>query len=96
MRLSTDFACIDSSFGQCLDLLERPLFVGKLVRFEFRVNQLAVDFQFEAAASRGNQCERFDLLFERFEQQVRQTDGFRLVSSHGAVAKFNFHLGASD
>ena len=39
-------------------------FLGKLARFQLGVDQLAIQVQFEATATRGDQLQIGDLLFE--------------------------------
>ena len=48
------------------------------------MEQFAIGANFESAAARGNQRERFDALAE-LENFSRQTDGFRRVVSNDAV-----------
>jgi hypothetical protein len=76
------------SFPQGVD---DPLFIRKLARLELGVDQLSVDGDLEAAASRGDQLQLLDLLLVGGEQFVRQTDGLRLVVSHRAVFEFDVH-----
>jgi hypothetical protein len=61
------------------------LFVWKLAGFQLGIDQVAVDAQLEASASRGDELELFDLLLVGGQQLARQTDGLRLVVSHRAV-----------
>ena|SRR6266446_1513762 len=68
-----------------------PLLVRKLSGFQLRVNQVTVDAELEASAALGNQFELLDLLFVSAQQLARQTDGLRLVVSHGAVLEFHLH-----
>ena len=83
--------CAQSQLNACLALharadgLNGPLFVWKLAGFQLGIDQVAVDAQLEASASRGDELELFDLLFVGGQQLARQTDGLRLVVSHRAV-----------
>jgi hypothetical protein len=58
------------------------------------MNELSIGANFEGAAARRNQSERFDALAE-FEDLGRQTDGLRRVVSNDAVFDryFGFHSG---
>jgi hypothetical protein len=66
------------------------LLVGKLLRLEFGVHEVAVERYFKAAPTRGDKREVLDLLLELRQEIGRQTDGLRFVVSHRAV--FDFHL----
>lgn len=55
------------------------------------INLAAVYREFKATAARWDERHLFDLLLEMRKQPARQTDGLRLVVSHGAVAKVNVH-----
>jgi hypothetical protein len=70
------------------DLVE----IGPVAGIEFGVEELAIGTDFECAAPRGNQGERFDALAE-LENFGRQTDGLRRVVSDDAVFDryFGFH-----
>ena len=73
------------------DRVHSPLFIGKLAALEFRVNQVPVDTQLEAPATRGDQFELLDFLLVSAQQLARQTDGLRLVISHRAIFQFHVH-----
>jgi hypothetical protein len=62
--------------------------------FEFGMEQFSIGANFESAAARGNESERFNALAE-LENFGRQTDGLRRVVSNDAVfdRHFGFHLG---
>jgi hypothetical protein len=62
------------------DLVE----IRPLAGLEFGMEQFAIDANFESAAARWNQRERFNALAE-FEYFGRQTDGLRRVVSNDAV-----------
>ena len=62
------------------------VFIGKLARVEFGINEVAVDAEFETTARRGNQLERFDLLLVTSEQLTGQADRLGLVVSNSAVS----------
>ena len=62
------------------DLVE----IRPLAGLEFGMEQFAISANFEGAAARGNQGERFNALAE-FENLGRQTDGLRRVVSDDAV-----------
>ena len=66
--------------------------IGPVAGIEFGMEELAIGADFECAAARGNQGERFDALAE-FENLGRQTDGLRRVVSDDAVFDryFCFH-----
>lgn len=57
-----------------------------------RVDEPAVDYDFEHAALGRENDEPFDAVFELFQQALRQTDGSRRVASLGAV--FNGYVHA--
>ena len=67
--------------------------IGPVAGIEFGVEELAIGADFECAAARRNQGERFDALAE-FENFGRQTDGLRRVVSNDAVFDryFGFHF----
>jgi len=71
--------------------IDHPGFIRKLAGLEFRVDQLAVDRQLEAAATAGYQLQLADLLLERSENLGRQTDGPGFVVSHRAILQFQIH-----
>jgi hypothetical protein len=62
------------------DLVE----VGPVAGIQFGMEELAIGANFEGAAARRDQGERFDPLAE-FENLGRQTDGLRRVVSNHAV-----------
>ena len=67
-------------FDRLNDLIE----IGPLAGLEFGMEQFAIGANFEGAAARRNQHERFDALAE-FENFGRQTDGLRRIISNDAV-----------
>ena len=73
------------------NLSNHCIFVGELPGFELRVNQVAIDGQFEAAAARRLQLHTFKLLLVLSQNFGRQTDGLRFIVSRRAVAKMDFH-----
>ena len=75
-------------FQLSAERVEYPLFVGELFRFQLRVQQFPVGGQLEAASPGGDQFQSLDLLLERSQQFVRQTDGLRFVASHRTIAQF--------
>ena len=70
---------------------EHCLLVGELAGLEFRVEQFAVDGQFETTAAAGDQFHVLDVLFVLVQELARQTDGFRFVVSDRAVLEFYVH-----
>ena len=66
--------------------------LGKPLLLDLRKNQLSIECDFKPAPSRRDQRERFDILFEGFQNLFRQTDGFVLVASLSAVFNFDFHF----
>ena len=58
---------------------------------DFGVDKLTVQGYFEAPSTRRNQCERFNVLLEGFQDLVRQTDGLVFVASLRAVFDLQFH-----
>ena len=72
-------------------LSDDRILVWKLTGFQFRVDQLVVDSDFEAATGIGLQFHRGDLLLELIEDLGGQTDRTRLVVSSGAISKVNLH-----
>ena len=60
-------------------------------RFLLGIDQFAVQFNLEDAASRGDQPDLVQRLFELFEYALRQTDGSRCIPSLGAVFDGDFH-----
>jgi hypothetical protein len=62
------------------DLVE----IRPLAGLEFGMEQFAIGANFEGAAARGNQRQRFDALAE-LENFSRQTDGLRRVVSNDAI-----------
>lgn len=71
-----------------LDHLENIRFVRKLAQFQFGVNQLIVQLDFEAATSGGDELQFLDFLFEAFQYLARQTDSLRLIVSNRAIFEF--------
>ena len=69
---------------ELFDLRDDVVEIGPVAGIEFGVEELAIGADFECAAARGNQGERFDALTE-FEDLGRQTDGLRRVVSDDAV-----------
>ena len=56
-----------------------------------RIDLLAVDEDLETTIVVRRKCERTNALFVFGEELLRQTDGFRLVTSRRAVFNANFH-----
>ena len=73
-----------------LDRLDDVVKIRPIAGVEFGMEQFAIGANFESAAARGNQRERFDALAE-LKNFGRQTDGLRRVVSNYAV--FDRHLG---
>ena len=73
-----------------LDRLNDFVEIRPLAGLEFGMEQFAIGANFEGAAARRNQCERFNALAE-FKNFGRQTDGLRRVVSNDAV--FDRYLG---
>ncbi len=71
-----------------LDHLENIRFVGKLAQFQFGVNQLIVQLDFEAATSGRDELHFLDFLFEAVQYLARQTDSLRLIVSNRAIFEF--------
>jgi hypothetical protein len=67
-----------------LNRLDDLVEIRPLAGVEFGMEQFAIGANFEGAAARRNQCERFNALAE-FKNFGRQTDGLRRVVSHDAV-----------
>ena len=65
------------------------LWLRELAGGQFRIDLFAIDDHFKRAATRRDERERFDRLFEP-QQFLRQTDGMRLVISSGAIFDFDF------
>src|SRR5262249_40486350 len=68
-----------------------PLFVGKRAGLLLGINQLFPNSEFKETAPRWYQLQALDVLLERDQQLVRQTDGLRLVPSHGTIRKREIH-----
>ena len=75
------------------DLLDDVVEVGPIARIELGMEQFAIGANFESAAARGNERERFNA-FAEFKNLGRQTDGLRRVVSNDAVFDRNFGLHA--
>ena len=71
--------------------IQCPLLIGEPARLQFRVNKFAVHGQFEATSPRRDEGEVGDLLFQRRQQEARQTESLGLVASDGAVPQFQVH-----
>ena len=67
-----------------LDRLDDVVEVRPVAGVEFGMEQFAIGANFESAAARWDQRERFDAL-AKLENFSRQTDGFRRVVSNDAV-----------
>ena len=68
------------------------MFIGKFAGFEFRVNQISIERDFETSAPRGDQFHVLDLLLESGQELARQTDGFRFVVSDRTVLELDIHV----
>jgi hypothetical protein len=68
-----------------LGVLRKPLFL------KLRVNQVAVERDFESTTAGRYQCEGFYILLECLEDLFRQTDGLFFVASLRAVFDLKFH-----
>ena len=81
--------CLLEFLDRADDLVE----VRPVAGIEFGMEEFAIGADFEGAAARRNESERFDALAE-FENFGRQTDGLRRVVSNDAVFDryFGFHL----
>ena len=75
-----------------LDPLNHGVEIRPIAGLELGVEELAISLNFECAAARGNQGQRFDALTE-FENLGRQTDGLgRVVSNYTVFNRdFGFH-----
>ena len=69
------------------DLVE----VGPITGIEFRMEQFVIGANFESAAARRNERERFDS-FAEFKNLGRQTDGLGRVVSDDAIFDRDFRL----
>ena len=67
-----------------LDRLDDVVKIRPVAGIQLGMEQFAIGADFECAAARGNQRERFDSLAE-LEDFSRQTDGLRRVVSNDAV-----------
>jgi hypothetical protein len=63
----------------------------KTALLELRVDEVAVEGDFESTTTRWDECKCFDILLEGFQQLFRQTDGFFFVASLRAVFDLQFH-----
>jgi len=73
------------------NLFDDCFFVRELAGGEFRVDQLAIDGQFETASAGGFEFHPCDFLLVTAQDFFRQTDGLWLVVSSGAVPKVDLH-----
>ena len=55
-------------------------------------DEVAVDAEFKPPLVGGDEGEGFDVLFERFQNRVRHTDGLGFIASSRAIDEFEFHL----
>ena len=74
-----------------LNMLANFVVFGEAARLQLRVNQFAVDADFEAAAGGRDEDEAFDSAFEFGDEFVGQTDRLGFVVSKLAVDDFDFH-----
>ena len=79
--------------GSFLDRFNDGVEVRPIAGIEFGMEQFSIGADFESAAARRKESERFNALTE-FENFGRQTDGLRRVVSNDAVfdRHFGFHL----
>ncbi len=75
--------------------IDHGLLVGKVAFLQLRVDQIAIDRQFETTSTGRLQFEGFQFLFVLRENLARQTDGTGFVVSSSAITKFNLHQAAS-
>ena len=75
------------------DLLNDLVEIGPVAGIEFGMEQFAIGADFESAAARRNERERFNA-FAEFKNLGRQTDGLRRVVSNHAIfdRHLSFHL----
>ena len=73
------------------DELYNRIGIRKRSRVQLGVNFLPVDRNFEGASTGGYQGEFVDFPLE-FHELFRQTDGFRIIVSIGAVSNRDFHV----
>src|SRR5947209_15926001 len=76
---------------ELLDLADDLVEVGPITGIEFRMEQFAIGANFESAAARRNERERFDS-FAEFKNLGRQTDGLGRVVSDDAIFDRDFRL----
>jgi hypothetical protein len=62
-----------------------------LTRCFLGVEELTVELDLEDAASRRDQRQTFDVVFELLEDAFRQTDGSRRIPSLGAIFDRDLH-----
>jgi len=81
-----------TSLRSFLDRLDDGVEVRPVAGIEFGMEQFSIGADFESAAARRKESERFNALAE-FENFGRQTDGLRRVVSNDAVFDryFGFH-----
>ena len=73
-----------SNLLELFDLRDDVVEIGPVAGIEFGMEELAIGADFEGAAARRDQGERFDALAE-LKEFGRQTDGLRRVVSNDAV-----------
>jgi hypothetical protein len=64
--------------------------VGKVAGFELRIKCLPIHDDLKGAPPRRHQAERFDIVFQS-QKFRRQTDGFGLIISNGAILDDDFY-----
>ena len=74
----------------CANGFQDRVGLRKLAGGQFRIDLFAVDDHFKRAATRRDQGERFDRLFEP-QQFLRQTDGMWLIISSRAIFDLHFY-----
>jgi hypothetical protein len=77
-----------------LDLADDLIEVRPIAGIEFGMEQFSIGMDFECAAGRRNQSQRFDS-FAELENFGRQTDGLRRVVSNDAIFDRDFGLHAT-
>ena len=82
---------MDRRLFEFLDLADDLVKVGPVAGIEFGMEQFAIGANFESAATRRHERERFDA-FAEFKNLGRQTDGLGRVVSDDAIFDRDFRL----
>ena len=73
------------------DRIEHPLLIRKLTGLELGKDQVPVEGNLEATASRRYQPQSLDLLLVGGQKLARQTDGLGFIVSNGTILDFHVH-----